>query len=353
MTSDGRIDRGGTWPPIVELTIARLRELQREPEALFWAFVFPIVMSVALASAFPSKAGRPVLVGVAAGVAGDAVAVTLEAASNVRVTRLEDSDIDRAIRQGRVHLLVVPGTPPGYRFDPAREESQTARLVVDGVLQRAAGRRDTFTPAETPVSVPGSRYVDWLIPGLIAMNVMGGGMWGIGFSIVQTRMRRLLKRLQASPMRRREYLGAQLLARLVFLVPEVTLPLAFGAWALGMPIRGSATTIAVVSLTGAVAFGGLGLLAASRVRTFEAISGVLNVLMVPMWVLSGVFFASANFPDAVQPVIQILPLTALVDAMRGVVLDGDGLVGVAPQLGVLGVWAVASGGLALAIFRWQ
>lgn len=351
--SDGPIDRGGTWPPVVELTLARLRELRREPEAIFWSFVFPILISIALAAAFPSKAGRPVLVGVEQGTAGDALARTLGVAPGVQLRRLARPDLERAMRQGRLHVIVEPGTPPTYRYDPAREESQVARLVVDGILQRAAGRREVFTAADVPETVPGSRYVDWLIPGLIAMNVMGGGMWGIGFSIVQTRMRRLLKRLRASPMRRREYLAAHLLARLLFLVPEVALPLLFGAWVLGLPIRGGVGTIALVSLVGALAFGGLGLLAASRVRTFEAISGLLNVMMVPMWVLSGVFFSSANFPDTIQPFIQVLPLTALVDAMRAAVLDGDGLVQLAPQLGVLGAWAAASSGLALAIFRWQ
>ena len=351
--SDDTRDRGGTWSPLVELTLTRLREFVREPEALFWAFVFPILMSVALAAAFPSKAGRPVLVGVTTGAEGDAVAATLESAGGVQVRRLAPDALARALRQGRVHVLVSPGTPPIYQFDPAREESQVARLVVDGALQRAAGRRDAFAPVESPVAVPGSRYVDWLIPGLVALNIMGGGMWGLGFSIVQARMRRLLKRLRASPMRRRDYLAAQLLGRLAFLVPEVVIPLVFGAWVLGMPMHGSVVTVAVVCLLGAIAFGALGLLAASRVRTFEAISGLLNLVMVPMWVLSGVFFSSANFPDVVQPFIQMLPLTALVDAMRAAILDGDGLGQLLPQVTVLGTWGAVSGGLALAIFRWQ
>jgi ABC-type multidrug transport system permease subunit len=182
---------------------------------------------------------------------------------------------------------------------------------------------------------------------------MSTGMWGIGFSIVQSRMRKLLKRLVASPMRKREYLLAQLAARLIFLAPEVILPLAFGALALGMPVRGSWAAIAVVSLAGAVAFGALGLLTASRARTFEAINGLLNLAMLPMWILGGVFFSAANFPDAVQPFIQALPLTALIDALRNVVLEGSSLADVRGELAILAAWTVIPFPLALKLFRWR
>jgi ABC-type multidrug transport system permease subunit len=133
--------------------------------------------------------------------------------------------------------------------------------------------------------IAGSRYIDWLIPGILGMNIMSTGMWGMGFSIVQARLRKLLKRLVASPMRKREYLLAQMLARLVFLAPEVVVPLAFGALVLGMPVRGSLGTIGAVCIVGAFCFTALGLLAASRPRTIEAISGILNLTMLPMWVL--------------------------------------------------------------------
>jgi ABC-type multidrug transport system permease subunit len=224
---------------------------------------------------------------------------------------------------------------------------------VDDALKRAAGRADPFTAREQPVQIAGSRYVDWLIPGIVGMNIMGTSMWGIGFSVVQTRMRKLLKRLLASPMRKREYLLAQVGGRLVFLAPEAGVPLVFGAFVLGMPIQGSIATICIVCLVGALAFGGIGLLLASRARTFEAISGLMNLTMVPMWVLSGVFFSSANFPQPVQPIIQALPLTALIDALRDVVLEGAGVPGVSRELAVLAAWGVASFGIALRFFRWR
>jgi ABC-type multidrug transport system permease subunit len=224
---------------------------------------------------------------------------------------------------------------------------------VDDALKRAGGRVDPWVAREEPVEVPGSRYIDWLIPGIIGMGIMSNGMWGVGFSIVQARMRKLLKRMVASPMRKREYLLAQLLARLLFLAPEVAVPLWFGVLAFGMPVNGSIAAIVGVTLIGALAFGALGLLVGSRARTFEAVSGLMNLAMLPMWLLSGVFFSASNFPEGFQPAIQALPLTALVDALRAVVLEGATLQGVFGELVVLTLWTVVPFTLALRIFKWR
>ena len=347
------MNRGGAHHPLIELTLARLREFLREPEALFWTFIFPIVMSVALAVAFPGGRSAPVIVGLEPGPSADVVRRGLTGREDITVRDMAPLEQERAIREGHVHIVVVPTDPPTYRFDPARSESRMARLVVDAALKGAAGRQDPWQAREEPMQMAGSRYVDWLIPGIVGMTIMGTGMWGVGFSIVQARMRKVLKRLAASPMRRREYLLAQMLARLVFLGPEVFVPLAFGALALGMPIRGSYGAVAVVCLAGAFAFTGIGLLAASRPRTFEGMSGILNLLMLPMWILSGVFFSAANFPDALQPFIQALPLTALNDALRGVVLEGAALGDIGGELMLLGAWAVVPFALAMALFRWR
>jgi ABC-2 type transport system permease protein len=346
------IDRGGSWHPLVELALARLREFVREPEAIFWAFIFPILISVTLAIAFPGSGGKPAIVGVEPGDGARAIVDALKHAPGMTVRELRAGDEARALREGEVHLVIVPSRPPTYRFDPAREESRVARLLADDELKRAAGRTDPWSAREEPVQLPGSRYVDWLIPGIVGLNIMGTSMWGIGFSIVQARMRKLLKRLVASPMRKREYLLAQVGGRLVLLAPEAGVPLLFGVLALGLPIRGSLVTTSFICLVGALAFGGIGLLLASRARTFEAISGLMNLTMVPMWVLSGVFFSSSNFPQAVQPLIQALPLTALIDSLRSVVLEGAGLAGVARELAILVVWGIGGFAIALRIFRW-
>jgi ABC-2 type transport system permease protein len=346
------IDRGGSWHPLIELALARLREFAREPEAVFWAFIFPILMSVTLAIAFPGGGNKSAIVGIEPGNGAKGIHETLEHAPGVIVREIPAGNEARALREGEIHLLVVPTSPPTYRFDPARDESRIARLLVDDALKHAAGRTDPWSAREDPVQVPGSRYVDWLIPGIVGLNIMGTSMWGIGFSIVQARMRKLLKRLVASPMRKREYLLAQVGGRLVLLAPEAGVPFLFGVFVLGLPIRGSLVTTSIVCLIGALAFGGIGLLTASRARTFEAISGLMNLAMVPMWVLSGVFFSSSNFPEAVQPLIQALPLTALIDALRSVVLDGAGLAGVSRELAILAGWGVGGFVIALRIFRW-
>jgi ABC-type multidrug transport system permease subunit len=339
--------------PLLELTFARMREFIREPEAVFWTFGYPIIMSLALAFAFPSADAQTTLVGVATGDAAAGIRKTLAATPRVTVRDVAPGDAQRMLREGAIHVLVEATDPPTYRFDAARAESRTAQLVVDDALKRAAGRTDPWTAREQPVVVPGSRYIDWLIPGIIGTGLMANGMWGVGFSIVQARMRKVLKRMVASPMRRHHYLLAQLLARLVILVPEVAVPLMFGALAFGMPINGSIPAIAIVVLLGALAFSALGLLFGTRARTFEGISGLMNIGMLPMWVLSGVFFSASNFPDPIQPFVQALPLTALNDALRAVILEGSPLRAVADELLLLGAWIVIPFAVSLKIFRWQ
>ncbi len=338
--------------PLLELTIARLLEFVREPEAVFWVIVFPLALAFALGIAFRSKGEEPVYAGVVDAAGAAEVRAALAPAPMIHVRLLRADQVDRALRDGDVQVVVVPGAPPTYRFDAGRPESAVARLAVDGALQRAAGRVDRFTAHDQRVEVVGSRYIDWLIPGLLGMNIMGTGMWSIGFTVVWARNRRLLKRLAATPMARRDYLLAQMLARLVFLVVEAGGLLGFAAIVFSVPIRGSIAALTVVLLVGALAFSGLGLLVASRARTIEAASGWMNFSMLPMWVVSGVFFSSAHFPAVTQPFIHALPLTALNDALRAVVLDGAVLTAVGGELAILAAWAAVCFALALKVFRW-
>jgi ABC-2 type transport system permease protein len=346
-------DNGGARHPLFELTLARLREFTREPEAVFWVFFFPILLAFGLGIAFRSQREPAVLAAVRAGEGAQAVAAVLQRAGNVRVQTLDQRAEDQALRDGAVEVIVVPGDPPAYRFDPTRPESRVARLVVDAELQRARGRTDAFVPREDRVEVVGSRYIDWLIPGLLGMNIMGTGMWGIGFSLVMARTKRVLKRLAATPMSRADYLLAQVLARLVFLVLEVGALLLFAWLVFRVPVRGSIAALAAVTLIGALSFGGLALLIAARPRTIEAVSGWMNVIMMPMWVLSGVFFSSAHFPAMAQPFIRALPLTALNESLRRVMLDGAPMTAIGPQLAVLAAWGGVCFAVALKVFRWR
>jgi ABC-2 type transport system permease protein len=339
--------------PLVELTLARIRELVREPEAVFWVFVFPILLAAILGLAFRSRPPEALPVAVVQGAAAASRLAALQAEPGLRPVRLPEAEARAALARGRVVLVVSAGEPPAYTYDPTQPESRAARLAVDGALQRAAGRADAFTPGKVEVTEPGARYVDFLVPGLLGMNLMGTGMWGVGFSLVVARNGNLLKRLVAAPARKSQLLGAQLLSRLIFLVPEAGALLLFAWLLLDVPMRGSLAVLAAVSLLGALAFTGLGLLTAARPRTIEGVSGLMNLVMVPMWVFSGIFFSTERFPAAAQPFVQALPLTALNDALRAVMLDGAGLAAMAPELANLSLWGALSFALALRIFRWQ
>jgi ABC-type multidrug transport system permease subunit len=339
--------------PLVELTLARIRELTREPEAIFWVFVFPILLTAILGLAFRSRPPEALPVAVVEGAQARPRLATLSAQPELKPALMSAGDAQQALARGRVVLVVSADDPPTYGYDPTQPESRAARLAVDAALQKAAGRADAFTPGRAEVTEPGARYVDFLVPGLLGMNVMGTGMWGIGFSLVVARNGNLLKRLVASPARRSHLLGAQLGARLLFLIPEAGALLLFAYYALDVPLRGSVLLLAGVSLLGALAFSGLGLLTAARPKTIEGVSGLMNVVMVPMWIFSGIFFSTERFPAAAQPFVQALPLTALNDALRAVMLEGAGLARLTPELVLLFAWGAVSFVIALKIFRWQ
>jgi ABC-2 type transport system permease protein len=338
---------------LIELTLARFREFLREPEAVFWSFAFPVIMTCALGVAFRSGGDSRVIVGVAQADGSQQLAATLDQAGGFTVRPIPVEEIERAVRDGRAAVVVVAGNPPAYHFDQARAESQAARLAVDAALQRAAGRTDAFVAAQQPVEAVGSRYIDWLVPGLLGMGIMSTGLWSVSFSIVTARTRKLLKRFVATPMSRTHYLASFVLSRLVFLTLEAVVLISFSWIAFDVAVHGSLLTLAIVCLVGALAFGGMALLVCSRARTVEAVSGLLNLVMLPMWVLSGVFFASSNFPDVMQPFIQVLPLTALIDALRAVINEGLTFAAVSPDLGVLAAWGTLSFAGALKLFRWQ
>jgi len=185
------------------------------------------------------------------------------------------------------------------------------------------------------------------------MNLMGTGIWSLAFSVVTACYKHILKRLIATPMRKRDYLLSQIFGRLWFLVPEMLMLIGAGWLLFGVAVRGSILLLLATSLLGAMTFCGMGLLIASRVSTIEGASGLANLVMLPMWVLSGVFFSSERFPDTVQPFINVLPLTALNQALRGIMTEGQGLSGIALQLAILIAWGVVSFTVALKIFRWR
>jgi ABC-type multidrug transport system permease subunit len=348
----------------VELTRARLLEFVREPEAVFWVFIFPVLLALALGIAFRTKPVAALRAGVERGTPGAArIAAILRASPDLVVEELGPTQAAQALRAGKVDV-VVAGAPPSeggegeslsviYRYDTTRPEGRAARLAADDALQRALGRPEVLASREEKVARPGSRYIDFLIPGLVGLNLMGSGMWGLGFAVVQARVRKLLKRFAATPMRRSHYLLSFMLSRLVGLVLEVVEVVGFGWILFGVAVHGSLLALSFVALAGALTFAGLGLLVAARPRTVEGVSGWMNLVQLPMWLFSGTFFSYERFPAVVRPAIRALPLTALNDALRAVINDGTPLAATWSQLLVLVLWGGVSFAVALRLFRWQ
>ncbi len=340
-------------PAIIELASTRTKEFLREKEAMFWVFGFPLILALALGFAFREKPPDRVPVAILAGPNAQQRLAALQKSATLLPRIMNEQEARDALRRGKVSLLVEGTSEIVYRFDATRPDALSARQQADDALQTAAGRRNVITSREERVHEQGARYIDFLIPGLLGMNLMGTGMWSMGFTIANARMRKLLKRLVATPMRKTEYLLAMFLSRLIWLLIEVTVLVAFGWMVFGVRVNGSILVLAVLSVVGGYAFSGIGLLTASRAKTIEAVSGLMNLIMMPMWLCSGVFFSYERFPESVKPVIRLLPLTLLNDALRAVINDAAGLSQIAPQLALLAVWGVVTFIVGIRIFRWQ
>jgi ABC-type multidrug transport system permease subunit len=335
---------------LYQLTSARFRLFWREPEALFWIFAFPLLLAVGLGIAFRNR--PPDVLPVAA--TTQQLSQAFAADKGLRTSVMDEAAGSHALAIGTIQLLAIQ-TPQGvtYKFDDTNPDSRLARLLVDRDLQAAEGRRDAVTISNDLIHEAGARYIDFVIPGLLGMNLIGSGIWGLGFPIVEARQKKLLKRLVASPMPRWQYLVSFLISRLLLLVIEVIAFLGFAKLVFGVPFRGSLLELGFLCVLSALAFSSLGLLIASRARTMEAVSGLMNLAMLPMWILSGIFFSATRFPAILQPIVRALPLTAAIDALRGNMLQGMTLPELAAPIGILLAWLVVPFFVALRIFRWR
>lgn len=384
------------WEALSQIVMARLREFTREPAAVFWVYGFPLIMIVTLGMAFRSQPIEKIRVGVLPGESTESVLAALNDSGRFDAFEVSEQQAPVELRTGRIELVIVPRGPAilsqpaalssdfslwdyvanaesdsseqdpsneqgssieprslEFRFDDTRPGSVLARDAANDVLQRAAGRVDLLLTSQTIVEEPGSRYVDFLVPGLIGMSLMGGGMWGVGYAIVDMRIRKLLKRFVATPMRRSDFLIGMMVSRLLFLLPEFVLLLVFARLSFGVTSAGGYTSVAILILLGSVQFSGLGLLVASRASTIETISGLMNLVMLPMWIFGGIFFSNERFPAFLQPLISALPITPLIQSLRMVMLEGVGLMQLGPQLGIMLAWSIVTFSIALFSFRWN
>jgi ABC-type multidrug transport system permease subunit len=389
------------WTALIELTSARIREFFREPAAIFWVYGFPLIMALSLGIAFRDRPQAKLNIDLVAP-GGDTTAPawwsTLQEDPRLTLHTPAPDAWTRRLRDAKTDLvLVAPGMtgsssgsappsnappsnappsnatpsnetasngvaphetsaggPSGWQVwsEPRRADSLLAREVVENVLHRqTTASPPDFEPRE--LQEAGSRYIDFLIPGLLGMNLMGGGLFGVGFVLVDMRVKKLLKRFLATPLRHGDFLLSVMLSRLLFMLPEILALLLFSRFLFGVTVRGSYGELALLVLLGGFCFAGIGLLVASRATTLETASGLMNLLMLPMYVLSGVFFSADRFPEAMQPLVRALPLTALNDALRGVMLEGESLVELSRPCLTLVLWGVLSFAVALRIFRWK
>ena len=341
------------YHPLKELLKARMREFVREPEAIFWVYGFPVLIAIGLGIAFSNRPVDRVFVDVQQHAIAEVVAEDLRQNPDFEVGIYPESECRERLRLGKSLIVVIPGDSFTYLFDPTRPESVLARMRVDDALQRAAGRLDPIPTEDRLVTEPGNRYIDFLIPGLLGMNLLAGSLWGVGYVIVDMRVRKLLKRFLATPMKRSHFLVATIGGRMVFMVPEMVVILGAGVLLFGVPIRGNIFSIFFLVFLGATSFTGLGLLVASRAQKLETVSGLMNLIMLPMYLLSGVFFSPERFPDFMQIPIQALPLTQFNYALRDVVLQGASLASQTWRMGIIAAWGGVSFFFTLRWFRWN
>ncbi len=335
---------------LFQLTAVRFLLFLREPEAVFWIFIFPILLAVGLGIAFRNRPPDVLPVGATT----PQLTQALAAGKGLKATTFDQIAGTHALAVGDILLLAIQN-PGGvvYKYDDTNPDARIARLLADRAVQAAAGRRDAVRAANELVHETGSRYIDFVVPGLLGMNLMGSAMWGLGFSIVEARQKKLLKRMVASPMPRWQYLAGYVLSRLAMLVIEVVVFLGFARLVFGVPFRGSLWQLGILCVLTSLAFSALGLLVASRAKTMEAVSGLMNLVMLPMWILSGVFFSASRFPAIIQPAVRALPLTAAIDTMRGNMLQGTTLAQMAAPLAILTAWLIVPFAVSLRIFRWR
>jgi len=347
------------YSPLLELTLSRLREFYREPAAVFWVYVFPLLMAVALGIAFRERPVEHITVDVREDVGSpEAVAAIKERLARddqFEVHGVTGDEWMKRLRSGKTNLVIAPASDGGYELwdEPNRTETVLARHAVKSAIYKPTTAATAPRLDERHLEEKGNRYIDFLLPGLLGMNLMGGGLWGVGYVVADMRIRKLLKRFLATPMRRRDFLLSVMLSRMLFTVPEVLVLLLFGYLVFDVRNQGSLAALVFLIVFGAATFGGLGLLVASRAKTIETVSGLMNLVMLPMYIVSGVFFSSERFPELVQPIINVLPLTAMNNALRGVMLEGKSLAELGFELSVLAVWGFIPFAVALKIFRWR
>jgi ABC-type multidrug transport system permease subunit len=344
---------------LLELTKGRCREFIREPSAFFFVILMPVVWMVILGFAFSRS--RPEVYGVgwpdAGATARPPVAAkvleTLRASEHVHLVTGDDAQLLLAQKRGDVQLVLrfLDGQP-SYEYDPTNPQALQARRLVDDLVQTAAGRTDPLAGRDQQVAVPGMRYVDFLVPGLVALSIMTSSLFGTAITIVANRRDNLLKRYLATPMRPMDYLLSHIFGRGFILAVELTAILVAALVLFRFRIEGGLIPFVAFAALGAASFTALAILCGARSSNPASVNGITNLISLPMMIVSGVWFSRVNFPDWMASAARVLPLTALVDGLRRIALEGAPLSSLGFEIGVLVAYLVGGALAARALFKW-
>ena len=363
---------------LYRLIAAHFMEIIREPSVIFWGVVFPILMAWGLGIAFTQKGGVQAKLAIVKEIiekdqnhqtkliaylstnavmkdSSYSIVLKNEKLGDATLTFVETSwsNAFSLLKKGKVSVIIEDQpTVSKYHFDPANAEAKAAyqlasNLAAGGQLSYAANQSDI-----EPFTISGTRYVDFLIPGLLAMGIMMACSWGISYTIIERRSKKLLRRMVATPMKKSNLLFALITARFSMNLAEALLLFLFGWFYFGVKVQGSWPALIVLFIAGNIAFSGISILVSSRTSNTEVGNGLINAIVTPMMVVSGVFFSYHNFPDWTLPVIQYLPLTMIADSFRSIFNEGAGFLDVWREALVLTVIGTVSFIIGLKVFKW-
>jgi len=347
----------------------------RNRQALFWTFFFPVLLMGLLGIVFGGGFGGDFNLAIVKLDDGMVANVVVQAFKNadgvtVSVAQSEDEALAR-LEDGSVQGVLV--LPPDLQKSFADKDGTTrlpfhydnsdvatagqvvgvTQQIVEAVGNEIANVQPTLGVTPTGVKSASLDYLDFLVPGIVALSIMQTAIFGVGGTLVTYKEKGVLRRLRATPLPMRSFMGSNVLVRIVTSLVQMVIVLAVGMLLFGVTINGSLLVVTVVSVVGSAAFVSLGFAVAAVSKNMEIAQALMNVIQTPMMFLSGIFFPMNNAPAWIQPIVKLLPLTYLANALRAVIIDGAGLWEVRWDLAVLfavtGVFVI----IAWRFFRWE
>lgn len=362
---------------LLQLISIRFKEFLREPAVLFWSILFPILMAWGLGSAFSDKGEtmqqvalieselnkntrlRDFFDGIEAVKSEVTGYFNLEkkigekkaGITNYKFIRCDKDEAMTLLKKGIISLIVEEDTDTIiYHFDPLNPEAKLNYMLISGAINNKG--QDIKNESIKVLDKIGTRYVDFLIPGLIAMGVMMSIMWGVSYSLIDKRNKKLLRRMVATPMKKSNFLGSHFITRTLLSFIEAGLLFLFAYFYFGTYIQGNILAGMVVLFAGIVGFTGLAILVSSRTANTQVGNGLINLVVMPMMVLSGIFFNYHNFPEWTIGIIQKFPLTMLADSLRSIFIEGSGFKENYNNIITLLIYGLTSFFVGLKMFKW-